>query len=302
VSLSEAPKTIAVKEDAIAKEFIYRTEHFEFRCPAKLGTDVVREFGRMFEGTRMVNSNLPLGIDPSPEKGQEFFVAQLYASKEDYLNDGGVKGSAGIYTSGAKCIKVPMESLGVKLAGKRYMVEQGHRSDTLIHEITHQMMNHWLGKLPEWYIEGSAMYVGSCVFHPSGSFTLPRLGQTVKGLEHCGQGKHTLWHLNYLMQITPKQWNAGFGDNPDGTVQRNYTSASALTYYLYHGDDKGDGAHMAAFMKDIATGKKWKEAQDDHLVRGREYAVMEKELVNTLRKGGIMVDFMDGPATESGSP
>ena len=175
---ADAPKATAFKEDAESKEFIYRTEHFEFQCPAKLGAAVVREFARMFEGTYEVNRLLPLAIDPKPEKGQEYFVAKLYATKEDYLKDGGIKGSAGIYSSGAKAIKVPLGSLGVKLVGKRYMVEQGKDSDTLIHEITHQMMNHWLGKLPEWYVEGSAMYVGSSVFHPSGRFTLPKLGQT----------------------------------------------------------------------------------------------------------------------------
>ena len=294
--LKDAPKATVVKEDVAGKEFIYRTEHFEFHCDAKLGSDVVREFGRMFEGTREVNKALPLGIDPTPEPGQTFFAAKLYSSKEDYLSDGGIKGSAGVYSSGARSIKVPLESLGVKLAGKHYIVEQNHESDTLIHEITHQMMNHWLRKIPEWYVEGSAMYVGSCVFHPTGRFTLPRLGQTVKSLQHLRQGKDTIWHLNYLMHITPDQWAAGFGSDPDGTVSRNYTSAIALTYYFYHADDKGDGAHMIAFMKDIAAGKKWEEAQDEHLIRGRDYAQMEKELMTALRKGGITVDFTDGPA------
>ena len=295
VSLPDAPKATAVKEDAEAKEFTYRTEHFEFRSPARLGADVVREFGRMFEGTMEVNRQLPLGINPTPENGQEYFVAKLYLTMDDYLKDGGVKGSAGVYSGGARAVQVPLGSLGVKMVGKRYMVEQGKDSDTLIHEITHQMMNHWLGKLPEWYVEGSAMYVGSCVFHPSGTFTLPRLGQTVKKLQHIGPGKHLIWHLNYLMHITNQQWSAGFGNNPDGTVQRNYTSAIALTYFLYHGDDKGDGAHMISFMKDIADGKNKDDAQNEHIIRGRDYSVIEKEMTTFLRRGGITVEFVDGP-------
>jgi hypothetical protein len=294
--LKEPAKATVVKEDAAAKEFIYRTQHFEFQCDSRLGADVVREFGRTFEGTLEVNKALPLGIDPTPEKGQEFFIAKLYTTKEDYLANGGVKGSAGVYDGGAKAIKVPLASLGVKLAGKHYTVEAQSSNDTLIHEITHQMMNHWLHKIPEWYVEGSAMYVGSSKFHPSGRFTLPKLGQTVKELEDLRQGKHTLWHLNYLMQITPAQWNAGFGSNPDGTVHRNYSSAIALTYFFYHGDDKGDGAHMVAFMKDIAAGKKWQQAQDEHLIRGRDYAKIEKEVATFLRKGGMMIEWADGPA------
>ena len=294
--LKEPPKATVVKEDAATKEYVYRTQHFEFHCDSRLGADVVREFGRMFEGTLEANKELPLGLDPAPEKGQEFFVAKLYTTKADYLADGGIKGSAGIYSGGAKAIKVPLESLGVKLAGKHYTVVPLASNDTLVHEITHQMMNHWLGKIPEWYVEGSAMYVGSAKAHPSGRFTLPKLGQTVKELEHMRPGRHTLWHLNYLMQITPAQWHAAFGSNPDGTVSRNYTSAIALTYYFYHGDDKGDGAHMIAMMKDIAAGKKWQQAQDEHLIRGRDFAKIEKEMVTFLHRGGMTIDWADGPA------
>ena len=296
--LEEAPKATVVKEDAAAKEFIYRTPNFEFQCDSKLGSDVVREFGRIFEGTLVVNKELPLEIDPKPENGRELFVAKLYTKKEDYLADGGLVGSAGVYSGGAKAIKVPLVSLGVKLVGKRYALEPREDNDTLIHEITHQMMNHWLGKLPVWYTEGSAMYVASSKFN-MGRFTLPKLGQTVKNLEHLRQGKATIWHLDYLMHITHAKWAAGFGKSADGDGHRNYTSAVALTYYLYHGDDKDDGAHMVAFMKDIAGGKKWEEAQNDNIIRGRSYAQMEKELTATLRKGGITVEFADGPASSS---
>lgn len=294
--LKEPAIATVVKESPETKEYIYRTQHFEFRCDSRLGADVVREFGRMFEGTLELNKALPLGIDPSPEKGQEFFVAKLYTEKEDYFKDGGVKGSAGIYSGGAKSIKVPIASLGVKLAGKHYTVVPQASNDTLIHEITHQMMNHWLGKIPEWYVEGSAMYAGSAKFHPSGRFTLPKLGQTVKELEHLRPGKHSIWHLNYLMNITPAQWHAAFGSNPDGTVHRNYASAIALTYYFYHGDDKGDGAHMVSFMKDIATGKKWPQAQDEHLIRGRSYEQIEKDLVTFMRRSGMLIEWAAGPA------
>ena len=56
---------------------------------------------------------------------------------------------------------------------------------------------------------------------------------------------------------------------------------------------------MVAFMKDIADGKKWQEAQESHLIRGRDYAQIEKEVAATLRKGGINVEFIDGQAASS---
>jgi len=54
-------------------------------------------------------------------------------------------------------------------------------------------------------------------------------------------------------------------------------------------------------MKDIAAGKKWEDAQTEHLIRGRDYAQIETDLVSTLRKGGITIDFADGPAKTSAS-
>lgn len=296
--LDEAPNATVVKEDAETAQFIYRTNNFEFRCDARLGKDVVREFGRIFEGTLKANKELPLGLDPRPEDGREYFVAQLYSSHDDYLADGGVKGSAGIYSGSDNSVKVPLPSLGVRLAGKHYAIEPRTDNDTLIHEITHQMMNHWLGKLPEWYIEGAAMYVASSRYN-MGRLTMPRLGQTVKRLEWLRPGGETLWHMDYLMHITPAQWHEGFGDDPDGNAGRNYSSAIALTYYFYHGDDKGDAAHMISLLKDVRAGKKWKEAQDEHLIRGRDYAQIEKEVAATLRKGGITVEFVDAPSKMS---
>jgi len=302
VALEELPKATIVKEDAEKREYVYRTAHFEFQCDARLGADVVREFSRIFEATRELNVKLPLGIDPKPEKFRELFVAKLYSSREDYFANGGVKGSAGIYTGADRCIKVPLQSLGVKLAGKHFMVEPMAENDTLVHEITHQMMNHWLGKLPEWYVEGSAEYAGSCHYN-QGRFTLPRLGQSAKGLEHLhpANGKALIWHVSYLMSLTPQTWAAGFGDTPDGKVHRNYASAVALTYYFYNIDDKGDGSHMIDFMHDIAAGKSKDDATQQHLIRGRDFKQIEKEMVTGLRRGGIAVEFTGEEAGTSGA-
>ena len=66
----------------------------------------------------------------------------------------------------------PGDPLSTTVAGKHFIVEPQAENDTLIHEITHQMMNHWLRKLPEWYVEGSAMYVASSKYN-MGRFTMP---------------------------------------------------------------------------------------------------------------------------------
>ncbi|MEZ0387387.1 MAG: hypothetical protein ACAI34_09995, partial [Verrucomicrobium sp.] len=107
-----------------------------------------------------MNCKLPLGIEPTPEKLKTIFTARLFTEKSAYNAAGGITGSAGIYMSGKKSILVPLSSLGVKMVGSRVSLDYADQDQhTLIHEITHQMMNQWLGKLPTWLIEGSAEFV-----------------------------------------------------------------------------------------------------------------------------------------------
>lgn len=66
VSIADKPEVIVVKEDEKEKKFIYRSPHYEFECDSKLGANVVREFGRLFEATYLLNCKLPLDIKPKP--------------------------------------------------------------------------------------------------------------------------------------------------------------------------------------------------------------------------------------------
>ena len=291
--LEEAPKAVAVEEDVAEKKFIYRTAHFEFRCDAKLGADVVREFGRIFEGTREVNSELPLDLKPKPEDGQEYFVAQLFTSKDDYLKAGAIPGSGGTYQGGQKRIICPLESLGVMVVGKRYALKPQEDNSTLIHEITHQMMNHWLRKLPTWYVEGSAEYVAAQKYH-MGRFTLTGPGGNVRKYlyEHKGvwEKKFTMWHVAHLMNIDSSTWAGALGEK-DGSAMRNYASATILAYYFYHVDGKGDAANIIAWLRAIESGTKLDQATEEHLVRGRPYAEIEKEVVKAMQKEGLVIEF-----------
>ncbi len=301
--LDEAPKATVVKEDAATKEYIYRTANFEFRCDSRLGADVVREFGRIFEGTLEVNKELPLDLKPKPEEGRELFVAQLFTNKDDYFKAGAIPGSAGVYMSAPRSILVPIQSLGVKMVGKRVMLEQQADNSTLIHEITHQMMNHWLGKLPIWYIEGSAEYVTSQKYH-MGRFSLTNPGANVKKYlsDHKGvwEKKFTMWHLYHLMHIDSDAWAGAIGGGQT-IAMRNYASATILTYYFYHVDGKGDAANIIAWLRAIESGTPYEEASEKHLIRGRKLADIEKEISRTMQKEMLALDFA-GDAEPSGAP
>ncbi len=288
------PVTV-VKEDAAAKEFVYRSEHYEFRCDSKLGTNVVKEFNRIFEATYLVNCKLPLDFKPTPEPLHKYFVAQLYTTKDDYLANGGLKGSGGVYQSGKKALSVPLSSLGVMMVGSRVSLEPSKDEDnaTLIHEITHQMMNHWLRHLPVWYIEGSAEYV-SILKYEHGRFSLGGMGERLHHfLQRRGtDGKHyTMLDLEELTSLDGKTWAAAL---TNGKAGKNYASAALLTYYFYHLDDQRDAAHMMAYLRAVENAKTKEEheaAFKTHLMRERSFDDLKTDLKKGMRKEGIEIEF-----------
>ena len=310
-SLPDRPEVVVVKEDTEKNEYIYRSPHYEFQCDSKLGSNVVREFGRIFESTWMLNCMLPLDLKPQPEKLREIFLARLFTNKSDYMEAGGIEGSAGVYMSGKKALMVPLQSLGVKMVGSRVSLENNSDDDmaTLIHEITHQMMNHWLGRLPTWYIEGSAEYVEMLEYKRNGGFSLIGLGRQLQGyarrMNYSGGGKSfTMIDLEELMTIDGRRWAAALGQ--DRAATENYGSAGLLTYYFYHLDGNGDAANIIAYLRELENAKTNEEEQaavKKHLMRERTYAQLGEDVKKALRKEGIDISFFppgkNGPATSS---
>ncbi|MDZ4402086.1 SHD1 domain-containing protein [Prosthecobacter sp.] len=310
VSLEDKPVVTVIKEDAATKEFIYRSPHYEFQCDSKLGANVVREFGRMFEATYLINSLLPLDFKPQPEPLREFFLARLFTEKSDYMKEG-IEGSAGVYSRGKKALMVPLSSLGVKMVGSRVSLENGSDQDNvvLIHEITHQMMNHWLNKLPTWYIEGAAEYVSMLEYNSNGRFSLIGLNRLLQNFakrrNYEGGGKsYTMIDLEELMTIEGDRWSAALGKG--GSANENYGSAGLLTYFFYHLDGKGDAANIIAYLRQVQNAKSKEEKQaavKTHLLRERTYAQLAEEVKKALRKEGIDISYFppgkNGPATST---
>lgn len=295
-SLEDRPEVTVVKEDPATNEYIYRSPHYEFQCDSKLGANVVREFGRIFESTWMLNCLLPLDLRPQPEKLREIFLARLFTTKSDYMKEGGIEGSAGVYMSGKKALMVPLSSLGVKMVGSRVSLENNNDDmATLIHEITHQMMNHWLGRLPTWYIEGSAEYVEMLEYKRNGGFSLIGLDRQLKAYAQRmsqGGGKNfTMIDLEELMNIDGRRWAAALGGGPSTA---NYGSAGLLTYYFYHLDGKGDAANIIALLREVQNVKTNEEEQaavKKHLLRERTYAQLAEDVKKALRKEGIDISY-----------
>jgi hypothetical protein len=304
VALESPPETKTVKEDAEAGEFVYETDHYEFRCDAKLGVSVVREFARIFEASRLLAATLPLDLQPAPEPGRQKFQALLFKNKEDYFKAGAIPGSAGVYMGGKQCLMVPMESLGVREVGKRFALDRDVDNSTLIHEITHQMMNHWIAKLPTWYVEGAAEYAAAAKYR-LGRFSLTRMGENVVAYLRQNKGvrdkEWVMWNVSHLMQIEGQEWASAIGGG-GAVAMRNYASSALLTFYFYHLDDAGDGRHMIEYLRAIKAGTLQRLAAERHLLRGRDGAVIEKELAQKMRRWGLDLSFTGPGSPDSGEP
>lgn len=147
-----------IEESVGQRRFVYRSEAFEFTSQAKLAGSVMKEVARTFEATRSLVSSLPWGIVCQPPEGLERYQAALYETRNDYIAAGGPSNSGGVYMSGEKIFKVPFPSIGLEMRGKTWFKNDNYSGDTLIHEITHQMMHDYLPFLPVWVIEGTAEY------------------------------------------------------------------------------------------------------------------------------------------------
>ena len=273
-----------IREEPEAAQFLYRTAHYEFQADTRLEDMALRELGRVFEATYLVNCKLPLALRPAPEPGQTLFTARLFSNDAAYFGAGAMKGSAGTYSRSQRCILVPLSSLGLKSFHDRVQLDRGGEAQrTLIHEITHQMMNAWLPRLPLWFTEGSAEYV-SMADYMHGRFTLNQMDNRLRlYLQRRARGaaKIELVTTETLLAMNSKTWAAALAGNGD-EASRNYASAATLVFYFYHLD--GDGTGVINYLRAIEHGTASLEAEAKFLLRGRSFTKLHCDLVAALTR------------------
>lgn len=181
---------------------VYRTPHYEFTADAKLAGNLVKDFSRIFEVTHAALKQNPLGLRLSkPPNG--FYKVRLFSSRQGYANAGGPLGTAGVYIPSKKEILVPFRSLGLRKANVAW-VRSGQLYDpsTLLHEVTHQLLDQWLEVAPMWFTEGIAEVVGAARYD-SGQLFFDRLEDGIKdGI--LGKRSDRIRASSYIRSLGPK--------------------------------------------------------------------------------------------------
>ncbi len=307
VRLGEWPKSVSadfdldqivvVKENKEAGEFIYRSPHFEFQSSVKLSKSVVREFSRIFEATYEMTRQMPLGLDPLPW-GKGFYLTKLYPTRNAYYADGGMRGSGGMFSWARRgkeitqsIIKVPLPNLGVEYTGTRFIVDHKKRSDTLVHEITHQMTGRWLALMPTWFTEGLAETVSVQRFN-SGRFNLTSMDRSIREdvVRRSGSDREfVMLNLERLMTITGREWAQDLATGAGG--RRNYPSANLLFYYFARLEGEGNGENLVEYMKAISEGMKEGDARTEILLGGRSFESLQEDVSKCWRSEGLRLTF-----------
>ncbi len=251
VSARTMEKLDLVLDEPQNRKYVYRTTSFEFTSQDKLAGSVMREIARTFEATRLLVSRLPWGIVCNPPAPLERYQAALYETREDYFNNGGPPNSGGVYDSGDKIFKIPFPSLGLKRTGKTWFKDDNYRNDTLVHEITHQMMHDYLRFLPKWVIEGSAEYTQMLPYH-AGTFRVSSHKTGIK--EHIAGARRDgapvdLGSVRAHLTMTREQWDALSSDSR--AMHQLYLRSVIFVYFFNHLDGDGKGARFIDFFEGV---------------------------------------------------
>jgi hypothetical protein len=111
--------------------------------------------------------------DRTATAGGDIFQGPV-AQEPTGIRGGGRTGKCGgVYRSRTETFYAPFESLGLKPYGKGFTKDADYRADTLVHELTHQMMHFWLDYHPQWVVEGTAEYTGNLPTQHGGDFAWP---------------------------------------------------------------------------------------------------------------------------------
>ena len=257
---------ISVESVAADGKFIYRTQHFEIVSAAELAPAVIKDIGRIFEGTYRLLDASPWGILARPKDNH--FRAELYRTREAYIQAGAPTNSAGVYMTQRKVFMVPFESLGLKETPKGWQRTADYTTKTLIHELTHMLMDDALQTMPMWLIEGAAEYMELMpmrigAFSPNGHFSALR--------EH--NKREPAFPLGKTFPMTQSAWQNG-GEEPapqpepapgpgratrmtggmglagrsNENIPKLYHAGLLLTYYFIHLDGDGDAARLQRFI------------------------------------------------------
>ena len=292
IKFAEDPEINTVVEDADKKSFIYESANYRYMCDVRLAKSVVKGFAVMFEATQLYCRTLPLAINGGVKIEGKYQIL-LFEKFEDYVKAGGPASSSGVFIGGKNAVLVPLKSIGVKPVGSGYMLDRDKSSNTIPHELTHQVSPpcYFAEGAMGWFSEGIAEYVANTPYR-SGTFSVR--GNQKPIVEYAtgygskdmgGRALGTKIHMPALKGFMTQTYS-----NFTETAQLSYGCSLLLTTYFLHMDGAGDGKRMKAFLKALHEGKEGDQALEV-LLDGRTFEKLQEEITKAWSHKGIDFTF-----------
>ncbi len=292
IRFNDDPEIKTVEEDAEKNSYIYESAHYRYLCDVRLARSVVKGFAVMFEATYLYCRLLPLAIDGGDQVDGKLQIL-LFEKKESYVAAGGPASSAGVFMSGKKAVLVPLESLGVKPVGSSYMLDRDKSSNTIPHELTHQLSPrcYFEEGAVGWFSEGIAEYVAVTPYR-AGNFNVRGnqrpIMEYVTGYGAKEKGGRALGPKIKMpaLKAFMLQDYASFQEDP----QLGYGAGLLLVTYFLQLDGAGDGKRIKAYLKALHDGKEGEDALAV-LLDGRSFQELEQEITKAWGRKGVDFSF-----------
>ncbi len=274
--VATAPAVVRqVEDDAAGKKFAWESAHFRIGSDLKLPQGIIRDLATVFEATREVIMNCPLGLHTGTER--EKYEVRMFFRPVDYLYNGGAAGSGGYFNGKETLLLLP--NLGIKASTNGLTAEHAKNLFVLKHEITHHLLRPAGWKLPVWLDEGLAECVASWPY-TQGRYALQSLDAAMhdyvlKWRKPNDRTKLRIIAPAKLMDFSVEDWRKQVSDE---SAYDHYNSAALLTHYFLFKDGRGDSAGVAAFLEAIRRGTPAEEAEAQHLLKGRTRADLAGEV------------------------
>ena len=270
-----------------AGEFTYESANFRLISDLKLPESAARDLATVFEATRAVLIAIPLGLHAGGER--EKYTVLLKGTVEGYASMGGAPGSGGYYQARTRRMLVLLPNLGIEEQGGSLKLNYNSSLFVLKHEVTHQLLARWHGRLPMWLAEGLAEFIASLPYG-QGHYALKAPGTAMRDyLLKWRKGKDDrtleLVPAGTLMEMSDRDWNKAVEQQ---TAYELYNSAALLTYHFTQQDG---GAPLAAYLDALRQGR---DDGEKLLLRGRTMAQVEESVAALAKKLGLVVKAPGG--------
>lgn len=259
--------------------FSHESTHFTITSDLRLPLSTVNDIAKVLEGTRAALIAIPLGLHAGGERAR--YKVDMFRDEAGYTGAGGANGSGGHYDSRHSRMLVLLPNLGIEETDGKLRLEHSRNLFILKHEVTHQLIDRWHGRMPMWVYEGIAEFIASLPY-AQGHYTLqsPGAGMREYVLKWSPPGASRGIRLippAHLMAMDRDDWESAVSQQE---AYDKYNSAALLTYYFIQRDH---GAPLAGYLDALRRGER-PETAERHLLNGKTREWLNGEVVALCKK------------------